>query len=155
MSNVVLERERLISSSVPARPSHRPRPASAIPRVKFVESASLPRVSPSPCRPAYLSELTAEQSAAITELTSDLLLQAGGSEDEDPVEIKRTKIKLAGKLQALELLMKYHKLLTDKVEHTDGDGDNVRVLWIGEKKMSSNKDLPAAVEASYRRTRIP
>jgi hypothetical protein len=27
-----------------------------------------------------------------------------------------------------ELLAKYFKLLTDKVEHTEADGDNVRVL---------------------------
>jgi hypothetical protein len=40
---------------------------------------------------------------------------------------------------ALELLAKYFKLLTDKVEHTDGDGDNVRVLWIGEKKATDGK----------------
>jgi hypothetical protein len=37
-------------------------------------------------------------------------------------------------MHALELLMKYHKLLTDKVEHTDADGDNVRVLWIEDAK---------------------
>jgi hypothetical protein len=87
-------------------------------------------------RDAYLdlSEVTREQGLCIGELTSDVLLQAGGGEDSDPVEIKRTKIKLAGKLQALELLAKYHKLLTDKVEHVDPDGDSVRVLWIGRKR---------------------
>jgi hypothetical protein len=98
-------------------------------------------------RNAYidLSALTHDQSAAITELTNDLLIR-GTEKDEDgddvPVQVRRTKIKLGGKLQALEMLAKYRKLLTDKVEHTDADGDNVRVLWIGEKKMSSNKDLP-------------
>jgi hypothetical protein len=70
-------------------------------------------------------------------LTNDLLIR-GTEKDEDgddvPMQIRRTKIKLGGKLQALEMLAKYRKLLTDKVEHTDADGDNVRELWIGKEK---------------------
>jgi hypothetical protein len=47
---------------------------------------------------------------------------------------------LAGRTEAeshshFEMLAKYRKLLTDKVEHTDADGDNVRVLWVGKEKI--------------------
>jgi phage terminase small subunit len=95
-------------------------------------------------RNAYidLSALTHDQSAAITELTNDQLIR-GTEKDEDgddvPVQVRRTKIKLGGKLQALEMLAKYRKLLTDKVEHTNPAGDNVRVLWIGEKKNAEQR----------------
>jgi hypothetical protein len=72
-------------------------------------------------------------------LNSQMICLIRGTEkDEDgdhlPVQVRRTKIKLGGKLQALEMLAKFRKLLTDKVEHTDADGDNVRVLWIGKEK---------------------
>lgn len=43
----------------------------------------------------------------------------------------KVKIKLHSKLHALEMLGKYHKIFTDKVEHTGKDGHNLLAGLIG------------------------
>jgi phage terminase small subunit len=43
----------------------------------------------------------------------------------------KVKIKLHDKLKALELLGRYHKIFTDKVEHTGKDGQNLLAGIIG------------------------
>jgi phage terminase small subunit len=43
----------------------------------------------------------------------------------------KVKVKLHDKLKALELLGRYHKIFTDKVEHTGKDGHNLLAGIIG------------------------
>ncbi len=64
---------------------------------------------------AYIdfSKLTREQAAAIQEVTVEEYSEGKGKEKRD---IKRTKFKIAEKRGSLELLGKYLKLFTDKVE---------------------------------------
>ncbi len=66
---------------------------------------------------AYIdfSALSRDQAAAIQEVTVEEYSEGRG---EDKRNIKRTKFKLAEKRGALELLGKYHKLFTDKLEHS-------------------------------------
>lgn len=61
------------------------------------------------------SALTRDQAAAIQEVTVEEYTEGRG---EDKRDIKRTKFKLAEKRGSLELLGKYLKLFTDRVEHT-------------------------------------
>jgi len=61
-----------------------------------------------------LSALTRDQAAAIQEITVEEYTEGRGEEARD---IKRTKFKLAEKRGSLELLGKYLKMFTDKVEH--------------------------------------
>lgn len=89
-------------------------------------------------REAYvdLSTLTRDQAAAIQEITSEVFISgtAKNEEGEDvPVEVKRTKFKLADKRGALELLGKHLKLFTDKVEH-DGPGGGIILMFNGKEQ---------------------
>ena len=60
-----------------------------------------------------LSALNREQAAAIHEITVDEYMEGRG---EGARTVKRTKFKLASKINALELLGKYLKLFTEKIE---------------------------------------
>ncbi len=60
-----------------------------------------------------LSTLTREQAAAIHEITVDEYMDGRG---EGARTVKRTKFKLASKIDALALLGKYLKLFTEKIE---------------------------------------
>lgn len=62
-----------------------------------------------------LSELTREQAAAIQEYTVDA---TGGTGDGERKLVMRTRFKLADKIKALELLGKYLKLFTERIEVT-------------------------------------
>ncbi len=62
-----------------------------------------------------LSGLTAEQSAAVSELTVETYMEGQG---DDALEVKRVKVKLAPKTQALELLGKHLKLFTEVYEES-------------------------------------
>jgi len=65
------------------------------------------------------SGLSREQSAAIQEMTIDTYTEGQG---EDGLTVRSVKVKLAPKINALELLGKHFKLFTDVVEnHTVGD----------------------------------
>ena len=66
-----------------------------------------------------LSSLTQEQAAAIHEITVDEYMEGKG---EDARKVKRPRFKLADKIRSLELLGKYLKLFTDKVELGGPDG---------------------------------
>jgi phage terminase small subunit len=66
------------------------------------------------------SSLTREQAAAIQEVTIEEYTEGRGEEKRD---IKRTRFKLADKRGSLELLGKYLKLFTDKVEVTSESMD--------------------------------
>jgi phage terminase small subunit len=62
-----------------------------------------------------LSALTRSQAAAIQEITVEDYMEGRGASAR---EVKRTKFKLAEKRGSLELLGRYMKLFTDKVEHS-------------------------------------
>lgn len=70
------------------------------------------------------SQLTREQWAAVQEYTEDA---TGGTGDGERKVVMRRRIKLAPKSHALELLAKYFKLLTEKVE-VDLSDDLVKKL---------------------------
>jgi phage terminase small subunit len=67
------------------------------------------------------SSLLREEARIIAEV-SETSSERGGS---------RVKIKLHDKLKALELLGRYHKIFTDKVEHTGKDDTNLLAGIIG------------------------
>ena len=62
-----------------------------------------------------LANMTREQAAAIQEITVDSYIKGRGDEGR---EVKRTRFKLASKIDALALLGKYLKLFTEKIEVT-------------------------------------
>ena len=62
-----------------------------------------------------LSRLTREKAGAVLEITVDEYTEGRGK---DARKVKRTKFKLADKIRALELLGKYLKLFTERVEVT-------------------------------------
>jgi phage terminase small subunit len=63
-----------------------------------------------------LSKLTRDQAAAIQEVTVEEYVERTGPEAEDVEKVKRTKFKLSDKRGSLELLGRYLKLFTDRVE---------------------------------------
>jgi phage terminase small subunit len=65
--------------------------------------------------------------AAIQEITSEVYVEAWGDEDSPPINVKRTKFKLADKRGSLELLGRHHKLFTDKSELAIPEGINLTV----------------------------
>lgn len=65
-----------------------------------------------------LTKLQRDQWAAISEVTEDA---TGGDNDGERRLVLRRRLKMHPKLQALELLAKHFKLLTDKVEHDLSD----------------------------------
>lgn len=67
------------------------------------------------------SSVLREEAKLILEV-SETSSEKGGS---------KVKIKLHDKLKALELLGRYHKIFTDKVEHTGKDGQNLLAGIIG------------------------
>lgn len=80
------------------------------------------------------SRLTREQAAAIQEITVDA---TGGVGDGERRQVLRTRFKLAEKRGALELMGKYLKLFTDKVESSGPDGgpiqENITVTFVKPK----------------------
>lgn len=80
------------------------------------------------------SKLTREQAAAIQEITVDA---TGGVGDGERRQVLRTRFKLAEKRGALELMGKYLKLFTDKVESSGPDGgpiqENITVTFVKPK----------------------
>jgi phage terminase small subunit len=65
------------------------------------------------------SKLTRDQGYAIQEICVDT---TGGTGDGERRQVLRTRFKLAGKEKPLEMLAKYLKLLTDRVEVTGLEG---------------------------------
>lgn len=80
-----------------------------------------------------LSKLSREQAAAIQEVTVDT---TGGSGDGERRKVLRTKLKLAPKTPALELMGKYLKMFVDKVEVT-GDSALLDRLAAGRKRVAA------------------
>lgn len=78
------------------------------------------------------STLTRDQLAAIQEIKVDE--SGGGGGDGKRERIQRTTFKLASKVQALELLAKHFKLLTDKVELGDHTLAVLEKLAAGRKR---------------------
>jgi len=74
-----------------------------------------------------LSKLSRSQAAAIQEITSEVYVDGyeGTGEERQPIRVKRTKLKLAEKRGALELLGKHLTLFHDRIEHTGLDGGPV------------------------------
>jgi phage terminase small subunit len=66
-----------------------------------------------------LSKMTREQAAAVQEITVDEYTEGRG---EQAREVKRTRFKLTDKRGSLELLGRYLKLFTDRVENTGKNG---------------------------------
>lgn len=83
-----------------------------------------------------LSKLTREQAAAIQEIKVDEA--AGGAGDGKREKVQRTTFKLSDKTKNLELLGRFHKLWTDKVEVSASDG-LIQRLMAGRKRMSSSQ----------------
>lgn len=81
------------------------------------------------------SKLTREQAAAIQEYTVDA---TGGTGDGERKLVMRTRFKLADKARSLELLGKYLKLFTEKVEVT-GLGDLPAVLAAARARAQGKK----------------
>lgn len=79
-----------------------------------------------------LSSLSRDQAAAIQEITSDT---TGGTGDGIRLLVLRTKVKLASKGDALELLGRHLKLFTDKIEHSGLDGLADKLNRIRMRKM--------------------
>lgn len=77
-----------------------------------------------------LSTLTREQAAAIQEVTSEVYVEGyeGTGDDKKPIQVKRTKFKLADKRSSLELLGKHLKLFVDRTEITGADGKAIQVI---------------------------
>lgn len=80
-----------------------------------------------------LSKLTREQAAAIQEIKVDEA--AGGAGDGRREKVQRTTFKLSDKTKNLELLGRFHKLWTDKVEFS-GDDAMIQRLLNGRKRVS-------------------
>ena len=83
-----------------------------------------------------LSKITRDQAAAISEITSDVYMDGEG---EEAVQVKKTKIKLSDKKGNLELLGRYLKLFTDRVEHS-GEVVIMPTVEIDGKKLEINVD---------------
>ena len=73
------------------------------------------RVLPDGTAVVDLSDLTRDQFAAIQEVVVDEYMEGRG---EDAREVKKVKVKLADKKGNLELLGRYLKMFTDRVEHS-------------------------------------
>ena len=73
---------------------------------------------------------TQEQLAAIGEYTVETYKEGRGA---DAVTVKRARIKTHGKLEALNMLMKYHNAYKDSL--ANGDNDVVAILLEGRKRM--------------------
>lgn len=86
-----------------------------------------------------LSEVTRDQAAAIQELTSEDYIDGRG---EDGRQVRRTKIKVADKRGALELLGKTLKLFSDRVEVT-GDGELLAALAAGRARAAGVEAEPS------------
>lgn len=83
---------------------------------------------------ASLRDMPDAVAATIQELQVEYYTEAGEDDEREPQghggelrrrrsrTVKRVRIKLHPKTQALELLAKHHKLLTEKHEHSDPDG---------------------------------
>lgn len=73
-------------------------------------------------------------------LREEAKLVAEISETSSEKSGSRVKVKLHDKLKALELLGRYHKIFTDKVEHTGKDGHNLLAGIIGVIDGSAGSD---------------
>lgn len=83
-----------------------------------------------------IHKLDEETAAAIAGLDHEEIYSGRGK---DRQKIGRTaKVKLIQKTQALELLGKYHKLFTDRVEHS-GDDELLAALLEGRKRVSGSE----------------
>jgi phage terminase small subunit len=77
-----------------------------------------------------LSTMTREQAAAVQEITSEVYTDGyvGTGEDRKPIQVKRTKFKLADKRGSLELLGKHLKLFVDRTEVSGPGGTPIQVI---------------------------
>ena len=87
-----------------------------------------------------LSRLDRAQWAAIAEMTSEEYLE-GRSEAARPV--RRTRIKLANKLKALDALARHYGRFKDRVEMTGEGGGPMRFVVIGEPEAESTDEWAA------------
>lgn len=71
-----------------------------------------------------LSELTRDQAAAISEVTSEVYTEGGG---EDAKQVKRTKFKLSDKRSALVDLGKHLGMFVERKEITGKDGKPIEI----------------------------
>lgn len=69
-----------------------------------------------------LRRASTRQLACIQEIQTEDVFEGLNTEDEEPVAVRKTKIKLVNKKEYLDLLGRYHKLLTDKHELGGIDG---------------------------------
>ncbi len=83
-----------------------------------------------------LSKLTREQAAAIQQVTVDEYTEGRG---EGARQVKRTRIKLADKLRALELRGKHERLFTDRVEVTDTTNYLIEQLEAARKRVEADE----------------
>lgn len=80
------------------------------------------QVQPDGSASVDLSKLTREQAAPISEIQSDVYMEGNGGEAR---KVKRTKLKLASKLPALELLARHLKLIGS--DRGEGGSTNVGI----------------------------
>jgi phage terminase small subunit len=95
-----------------------------------------------------LSKLTREQAAAIQEITVDEYTEGRG---ENARDVKRTKIKLADKRGALELLGKWLRMWTEKHELTGPDGKPLQPPSLNITFPDGGPGIPLTPEEAARR----
>ena len=88
-----------------------------------------------------LKWVTHEELAALGEYTVDTYFEGRG---DDAVQVKKARVKLAGKLDALEKLMKYHGAYRKNAAQADGDNDVVAILMSARKRVGEQSDGEAS-----------
>ena len=79
---------------------------------------------------------TPEQLAALGEYTVETYMQGRG---DDAVEVKRARVKMHGKLQALDMLMKYHGAYKNILDGK-GNGEDLVAILLSARKRTGEKD---------------